>query len=41
VPNAVHEHVAHLIGNLHKVRDALNEICAINAELLRRREDLG
>ncbi len=41
VPNAVHEHVAHLIGNLHKLREALNEICAINAELLRRREGLG
>jgi len=41
VPNGVHEHVAHLIGNFHKLREALNEICAINAELLRRREDLG
>lgn len=41
VPNAAHERAAGLIGNLHKVRQALNEICAINAELLRRREDLG
>jgi hypothetical protein len=41
VPNAAHEHAAHLIDNFHKVREALNEICAINAELLRRREDLG
>jgi hypothetical protein len=24
-----------------KMREMLNEICAINAELLRRREDLG
>ena len=41
VPNAAREHVAHLIGNFHKLRDALDEICAINAELLRRREDIG
>lgn len=41
VPNAAHERAADLIGNLRKVREALNEICAINAELLRWREDLG
>jgi len=41
VPNAAHERVAGLLDNLHRVREALNEICAINAELLRRREDLG
>ncbi len=41
VPNAVHEHVAQLIGNFHKLREVLNEVCEINAELLRRREDLG
>jgi hypothetical protein len=29
-----------LIGNFNKLRDALNEICAINTELLRRRESL-
>ncbi len=41
VPNAAHERVADLIGNFRRLRAALNEICAINAELLRRREDLG
>jgi hypothetical protein len=41
VPNATHEHVATLIGNFNRLREALNEICAINTELLRRREDLG
>jgi hypothetical protein len=41
VPNATHEQVASLIGNFSKLREALNEICAINTELLRRREDLG
>src|SRR5260370_17769584 len=41
VPNAMHENVASLIGNFNRLREALNEICAINTELLRRREDLG
>ena len=41
VPNAAHAQVADLIGNYRRLRAALNEICAINAELLRRREDLG
>lgn len=41
VPNAAYEQVGRLIGNFHRLRDALNEICAINTELLRRREDLG
>jgi hypothetical protein len=41
VPNATHEHVVGLIGNFNRLREALNEICAINTELLRRREDLG
>lgn len=41
VPNAAHERVVDLIGNYRRLRAALNEICAINAELLRRREDLG
>jgi hypothetical protein len=41
VPNAVCERVARLIDNFHRLREALNEICAINAELLRWREDLG
>src|SRR6202021_3831754 len=40
VPNAVCEQVGQLIENFHRLREALNEICAINAELLRRREDL-
>jgi hypothetical protein len=37
----VHVQVAELIDNFRKMREMLNEICAINAELLRRREDLG
>jgi hypothetical protein len=41
VPNDVHLEVAQLIDNFRKLRQALDEICAINAELLRRREDLG
>jgi len=40
VPNATHERVAQFIDNFRKLRDMLDEICAINAELLRRREDL-
>jgi hypothetical protein len=32
---------AQFISNLHALRDALDEICAINTELLRRREELG
>jgi len=30
-----------LIDNFRKLRTTLDEICAINTELLRRREDLG
>ena len=41
VPNGVHVQVAELIDNFRKMREMLNEICAINAELLRRREDIG
>jgi hypothetical protein len=33
--------VAQLIDNFRKLREMLNEICAINTELLRRREELG
>jgi len=33
--------VAQLIGNFRALRTALDEICAINTELLRRREELG
>ena len=28
------------LANFHKLQEMLNEICAINAELLRRRESL-
>ncbi len=41
VPNDIHVQVAHLIGNFRALRAALDEICAINTELLRRREELG
>src|SRR5215470_15135350 len=34
VPNAIHERVAQFIDNFRKLRDMLDEICAINAELL-------
>lgn len=40
VPNAAHAQVAGFLANYRKVREVLNEICAINAELLRRRESL-
>jgi hypothetical protein len=40
VPNNKHLLVAELIGNSRKLRGMLDEICAINAELLRRREEL-
>jgi hypothetical protein len=40
VPNASHDEVRELVGNFSKVREVLNEVCAINTELLRRREDL-
>jgi hypothetical protein len=33
--------VTQFISNLHKLRDILDEICAINTELIRRHEDLG
>ena len=32
---------AQSIADFRKLRDMLNEICAINTELLRRREDLS
>jgi hypothetical protein len=38
VPNATHAQVAEFLGNYRKLQQMLNEICAINAELLRRRE---
>jgi hypothetical protein len=37
VPNAAHAEVRHYMSNYRKVRELINEICAINAELLRRR----
>jgi hypothetical protein len=40
VPNASHAEVSEYLANFHKVREVLNEICAINTELLRRREGL-
>jgi hypothetical protein len=41
VPNDAHMQVAGLIDNFRRLREMINEVCAINAELLRRREDLG
>jgi hypothetical protein len=40
VPNATYPQVAEFLGNYRKLQEMLNEICAINAELLRRRENL-
>ena len=40
VPNASRTGVSEYLANFHKVREVLNEICAINTELLRRREEL-
>jgi hypothetical protein len=40
VPNAAHIQVAEFLANFRKLQEMLNEICAINAELLRRRESL-
>jgi hypothetical protein len=40
VPNAAIGEVSECLANFSRVREALNEICAINAELLRRREAL-
>src|SRR5580693_8676789 len=40
VPNAAHAEVREFLANFRKLRDVLNEICATNAELLRRRENL-
>jgi hypothetical protein len=41
VPNNAYPQAAQLIANFRKLRDALDEIGAINAELLRRREEIG
>lgn len=40
VPNAIYPKVAEFLGNYRTLQEMLNEICAINAELLRRRESL-
>jgi hypothetical protein len=40
VPNAACEQASQWLGNFRRLRAALNEICAINTELLRRREEL-
>jgi hypothetical protein len=36
VPNAAYAQVAEFLANFRKLQEMLNEICAINAELLRR-----
>src|ERR1700683_598341 len=40
VPNAAYAQVAEFLANFRKLQEMLNEICAINSELLRRRESL-
>src|SRR3974377_2278596 len=40
VPNAIYPKVPEFFGNSRTLQEMLNEICAINAELLRRRESL-
>src|SRR6476620_4928238 len=40
VPNAIYPKVAAFLGNYRTLQEMLNEMCAINAELLRRRESL-
>jgi hypothetical protein len=40
VPNALATEVRAMIDNFNRAREILNEICAINTELLRRREEL-
>jgi len=41
VSNAAYGEAAEFLDNYRSLRAALNEICAINTELLRRHEDLG
>ena len=38
VPQARHAKVAEYLGNYRRIRQVLDEVCAINRELLRRRE---
>jgi hypothetical protein len=40
VPQEYHDQVQEYLANHHRVREILAEICAINRELLRRREPL-
>src|SRR5882757_5374320 len=40
VPNAAYAQVAEFLANFRTLQEMLNEICAINAELVRRRESL-
>jgi hypothetical protein len=40
VPNAACAEVSEFLANFRQVREVLNDICAVNAELLRRREPL-
>jgi hypothetical protein len=40
VPNDRGEEVRAMVDNFNRARETLNEICAINTELLRRREEL-
>ena len=40
VPNAAVAEVAECLANFHNIRDILTLVCAINTELLRRREAL-
>ena len=40
VPNARGEEAREMVDNFNKAREILNEICAINTELLRRKEEL-
>ena len=40
VPNARADEVRELVDNFNRAREILNEVCAINTELLRRKEEL-
>ena len=40
VPTARAEEVSAMVDNFNRAREILNEICAINTELLRRREEI-
>ena len=40
VPNARGDEVREMVANFNKAREILNEICAINTELMRRKQEL-